>query len=193
MTEMKPIIEQMVLKHQRWSRLFIATIRLPNDQTVQRDVEDHGQAVAVLPFDPQRRTALLVRQFRAPPFYAAGESEMLELPAGRLDEDDPSAGARRETLEEIGLRLGKLELVMVAWTMPALSTERVHLFLAPYHVADRVAKGGGLADEHEDITVAEIPLAKLAEMADRGALTELKLFALVQTLRLRRPELFTAC
>ena len=85
MTEMKPIIEQMVLKHQRWSRLFIATIRLPNDQTVQRDVEDHGQAVAVLPFDPQRRTALLVRQFRAPPFYAAGESEMLELSAGRLD------------------------------------------------------------------------------------------------------------
>ncbi len=192
MTEMKPVIEEMALKHQRWSRLFIATIRLPDGQTVQRDVEDHGQAVAVLPFDPQRRVALLVRQFRAPSFYAAGEPEMLELPAGRLDEGDPSAGARRETLEEIGLRLGTLELVMAAWTMPALSTERVHLYLAPYNAADRVAKGGGLADEHEDITVTELPLAKLAEMADHGQLTELKLFALVQTLRLRRPDLFNA-
>lgn len=192
MTKMKPVIEQMALQHQRWSRLFVATIRLPDGQTVQRDVEDHGQAVAVLPFDPQRRTALLVRQFRAPPFYAAGEAEMLELPAGRLDEDDPSVGARREAFEEIGLRLGTLEPVMTAWTMPALSTERVHLFLAPYHVDDRVAKGGGLADEHEDIAVTELPLADLAAMADHGSLTELKLFALVQTLRLRRPELFKA-
>jgi len=29
-------------------------------------------------------------------------------------------------------------------------------------------------------------------MADHGQLTELKLFALVQTLRLRRPDLFNA-
>ena len=89
--------------------------------------------------------ALLVRQFRAPPFHVAGEASMLETPAGRLDESDPAACARREAMEEVGLRLGELEPVLVTWTMPALSTERAHLFLAPYRAADRVAAGGGLA------------------------------------------------
>lgn len=183
-------ITALDLRHDRWARMFVATVRLPGGETALRDIEDHGQAVSVLPYDPERRMALLVRQFRAPPFHVAGEAETLETPAGRLDEDDPAACARREAMEEVGLRIGALEPVLVTWTMPALSTERAHLFLAPYRAADRVGAGGGLASEHEDIAIAETPLAELADMADRGTLTELKLFALVQTLRLRRPELF---
>ncbi len=62
----------------------------------------------------------------------------------------------------------------------------------PEAALDRVEAGGGLASEHEGISVTEMPLAELAAMADGGTLTELKLFALVQTLRLRRPELFAA-
>jgi nudix-type nucleoside diphosphatase (YffH/AdpP family) len=185
-------IAALDLRHERWARMFEATVRLPDGGTTLRDIEDHGQAVAVLPYDPDRRVALLVRQFRAPPFHVAGEADMLETPAGRLDESDPAACARREAMEEVGLRLGELEPVLVAWTMPALSTELAHLFLAPYRAADRVAEGGGLASEHEGIAVVEMPLARLAAMADDGTLAELKLFALVQTLRLRRPELFAA-
>lgn len=185
-------IAALDLRHERWARMFVATVRLPNGATTLRDIEDHGQAVAVLPYDPERRVALLVRQFRAPPFHVAGEAETLETPAGRLDESDPAACARREAMEEAGLRLGALEPVVFTWTMPALSTERAHLFLAPYREADRVEAGGGLAAEGESITIVETPLAELAAMADAGTLTELKLFALVQTLRLRKPELFAA-
>jgi nudix-type nucleoside diphosphatase (YffH/AdpP family) len=185
-------ITALELRHERWARMFVATVRLPDGDTALRDIEDHGRAVAVLPYDGERRVALLVRQFRAPPFHVAGEASMLETPAGRLDESDPAACARREAMEEVGLRLGELEPVLVTWTMPALSTERAHLFLAPYRAADRVAAGGGLASEQEGIAVVEMALADLAAMADGGTLTELKLFALVQTLRLRRPELFAA-
>jgi len=144
----------------------------------------------VLPYDPERRVAILVRQFRAPVFHAAGEAEMLEAPAGMLDEDEPGNGARREVLEEVGLTLAVLEPVAAVWTMPGISTERMHLFLAPYGPGDRIGAGGGVAGEHEAITVAETALADLAALADRGALTDLKTFALVQTLRLRRPDLF---
>ena len=185
-------IAALDLRHERWARMFVATIRLPDGGTTLRDIEDHGQGVVVLPYDPERRVALLVRQFRGAPFHAAGETETLEAPAGRLDGGDPETCARRETMEEAGLRLRGLEPVLAAWTMPSLSTERVHLFFAPYRAADRVAAGGGLAAEHEGITVVEVPLARLAAMADDGTLAELKLFALVQTLRLRRPELFAA-
>jgi nudix-type nucleoside diphosphatase (YffH/AdpP family) len=153
-------------------------------------VEDHGAAVCVLPYDPERRVALLVRQFRAAVFHASGEAEVLEAPAGMLDEDDPAACARREALEEVGLTLASLEPAGATWTMPGISTEYMHLYLAPYRPRDRTGQGGGVAGEHENITITEIKLAELAAMADRGDLNDLKTFALVQTLRLRRPDLF---
>ena len=77
-----------------------------------------------------------------------------------------------------------------AWSMPGISTERMALYLAPFSAADRVSAGGGLATEHESISVAEVPLAELARLADAGHLADLKTLALVQTLRLRRPDLF---
>jgi hypothetical protein len=66
----------------------------------------------------------------------------------------------------------------------------MHLYLAPYSRDDRVAQGGGAKGEHENITVLELPLHELAAMANSGALADMKTFALLQTLRLRRPELF---
>jgi hypothetical protein len=74
--------------------------------------------------------------------------------------------------------------------MPGVSTEQMDLYLAPYAEADRIGIGGGLADEHEGITVVELPLAELAAMADAGQIMDMKTLAVVQTLRLRRPELF---
>ena len=55
-----------------WARLLIATIRLADGHTVEREIEDHGEAVCILPYNPVRRTAILVRQMRAPVLFAAG-------------------------------------------------------------------------------------------------------------------------
>ena len=76
------------------------------------------------------------------------------------------------------------------WSIPGSSTERINLYLAPYAASDRIGDGGGLDHEHENITVVERPLAELARMADGGEIDDLKTLALVQTLRLRRPDLF---
>ncbi len=184
------IIESLVVTHERWSRMFVATIRGADGQTYERDIEDHGEAAAVLPYDPVRRKALLIRQKRAPCLYVRGEADIIEVPAGRLDEDAPEACARREALEESGVALASLEFVATTWSMPGLSTERAHFYLAEYAAADRVSAGGGLAEENESIAVIELGLAELAAMADRGEVEDLKTLMLVQTLRLRRPELF---
>ena len=119
-----------------------------------------------------------------------GEAELLECPAGRMDGTNPREDAIRELWEEVGLRLTHLEPLATAWMMPGVSTERIHLFLAPYTSADRTGAGGGLDSENERITVDEMALADLAAMADEGRLTDMKTLALVQTLRLRHPELF---
>jgi 8-oxo-dGTP pyrophosphatase MutT (NUDIX family) len=93
-------------------------------------------------------------------------------------------------MEEAGLKLHALEHVGTAWSMPGISTEQMHLYLAPYCEADRIGLGGGIANEHEGITVVELPLAELAAMADAGQINDMKTLAVVQTLRLRKPELF---
>jgi len=176
--------------HDGWAKYSVLRVRLPDGQTAKRELEEHGPAVAVLPYDAERRTALLVCQFRAPVLAAAGEAMLLEAIAGLTDGEEPAEAARREALEETGARLKVLEAVGTVWTMPGLSTERMHLYLAPYTSTDRVGEGGGADGEHENITVLELPLHELAAMADSGALADMKTLALVQTLRLKRPALF---
>ncbi|MGI6245553.1 MAG: NUDIX domain-containing protein [Pseudochelatococcus sp.] len=176
--------------HEGWGRFMVATIRLPDGQVIRREIEDHGAAVAVLAYDPARKVALLVSQFRPPVHMVSGEPALLEIIAGGLEDETQEECVRREAMEEGGVRLGALEPLVEAWPMPGISTERIALYLAPYSQADRVAAGGGLAEEHEGITVVELPLAELAAMADGGSLADMKSYAAIQALRLKRPELF---
>jgi len=175
--------------YEGWSTFRLVDIRLDGGAVVERAVEDHGDGVMVLPYDPERRTALLVRQLRAPALFR-GEGEFLEPPAGMLEDGEaPETCGRREALEEAGVRLGTLEPLGEYWATPGSSTEKSFLFLAPYSAGDRVGAGGG-ADAHEDVEVLEVPLGQLASAADKGELKDLKLLALLLSLMRRRPELF---
>lgn len=176
--------------YEGWSSLVKLTIRLPDGRTIDREVEHHGNAVAVLPYDAARGKAMLVRQFRAPVLYRAGPAALLEAPAGLLDEVDPEACARREAQEEVGLHLQAVERVGGVWASPGVSTEFMHLYLAPYTEGDRQSKGGGLAEEHEEIEVVEMALVELWRMAEQGEIIDLKTLVLVQALRIRHPELW---
>ena len=174
-----------------WLSLSLVSIRMADGRVMRREVVEHGKATAVLAYDPERRMAMLVRQLRVPVYMTAGDDTLLEAIAGMLDDGtDAPTTARREAMEEAGLRLGELELVAHAWPSPGMLTERLSLFLAPYGASDRVGAGGGLAEEHEEIEVVEMPLGELAAMVDRGEIYDMKTLILVQTLRLRKPELF---
>ncbi|KQT42958.1 NUDIX hydrolase [Aureimonas sp. Leaf454] len=176
--------------YEGWANFHVATVRREDGAILSHVVEDHGNAVAVLPYDPVRGIAILVRQMRTPVLFAKADPRTLELPAGRADHGSSEASVRAEALEEAGLRLSNLRLVVSAWTMPGVSTECADLYLAEFSDEDRVSSGGGLAHEDEDIEVVEVPLRDLAAMADAGELRELKAFALLAALRLRRGDLF---
>jgi nudix-type nucleoside diphosphatase (YffH/AdpP family) len=167
-------------------------LKLADGSVAVREVESHGDAVAILPYHAERRVALLVRLFRLPAFSRFGRPTMVEACAGMIDPADVSAeaAARREAFEELGVRLDVLQPVVLAWPSPGVSDERTTLYLAPYTDADRLAQGGGAEGEHEGIEVLEAPLAHLAEQCECGQIEDLKLFALILALRLRRPELF---
>ncbi len=187
---MLPIVESTETLYKGWLTLLKVNLKLGSDR-FDREIEHHGEGATVLPYDPRRRVALTVRLPRAP-LLVRGEIELLiEAPAGLIEEgEDPGECVRREALEEAGVQLGPLEPLGAIWTMPGISTERMHMFLAPYGPADRIAAGGGVPGENENITVTEMPLADLARLADANALPDIRTLVLVQSLRLRHPDLF---
>ncbi len=90
-----------------------------------REVVRQPGSVAALPVLADGRL-VLVRQYR----YAV-DAQVWELPAGRREAGEtPEAGARRELEEEVGLRAGTLEPLLVFWTTPGFCDEVMHLFRA---------------------------------------------------------------
>ncbi len=183
-------ITQIETLHEGWRKLLKLTVQMPDGRTMAREILNSQDATAVLPYDPERRKVILIRQFRAPVMYVEERSDMMETVAGLLDGGEPEETARREAMGEAGLRLGALEPVGRAWSAPGITTERVSLYLAPYSGTDRVAEGGGLAEEHEEIEVLEIGIDELAGMLERHAIDDMKTLILAQALQLKHPELF---
>lgn len=120
-----------------------------------------GDAVTVLPWDPVRDAVLLVEQWRAGP-WARGDLHpwTLEPVAGRRDPGEPAEEtARREALEEAGLRLGRVERIAAYYPSPGILSEFITSFLGE---ADLSAAGGlhGLASEAEDIRAVVVPFGE---------------------------------
>jgi nudix-type nucleoside diphosphatase (YffH/AdpP family) len=179
-----------VVCYKGWTSLRLYTMQVGDAPPFTRVVEDHGTAVAVLPYDPLRKMALLVSMPRAP-VRISQDDDVLEAPAGVIESDDPRACARREALEEAGVQLTDIDIVMKAWSMPALSSERATLCLAAYSAADRIEAGGGLAEENENITVRELSLGELWQQLKAGDLPDMKTALLLYALHERRPDLFS--
>jgi nudix-type nucleoside diphosphatase (YffH/AdpP family) len=177
--------------HSGWMDLHLVGLTGPDGEIYERYVEDHGRAVAVLPYNPTTRMALLVTMPRAAIRFAGG-APVLEAPAGIIEAGEDAADcARRELVEETGLEVTVLEPAGVIWMSPGTTTERIDLFLAPYKDAQRTGAGGGLESENENITVLETPLSDLwAVCEDAGVPSDAKTRVLTQALRARRPDLF---
>lgn len=176
--------------HAGWLNLHLVGLTAPDGSVYERYVEDHGRAVAVLPYNPQTRMALLVTMPRAALRFAGG-ADLLEAPAGMVEPgEDLAECARRELVEEAGLEVGDLEPAGAIWVSPGITTERIDLFLAAYADSDRTGAGGGLESENENITVVETPLFDLWRSVQGPAPADAKTRILVETLRQRRPELF---
>src|ERR1700730_19402875 len=70
---MKPEILERQIAHAGYITVERLRMRLTDGAEVSREVERHGDAAAVLPYDVERRSALVVRLFRAPILVASGD------------------------------------------------------------------------------------------------------------------------
>lgn len=146
----------------------------------KREVYQRTPAACILLYDPKRETVVLVRQFRLPAQLLGVPAWMLEVPAGLLDGDDPEAAIRREAMEETGFRVRDVRFLFKALTSPGAVTEIIHFFAAVIDTSDRIAAGGGLAEEHEDIEVLEVRLSDAMAMIESGDIYDAKTIMLLQ-------------
>lgn len=102
------------------------TVRMPRDETADRDYVRHPGSVGVLALDDAGRV-LLIRQYRHPTRHL-----LWELPAGIRDvEGEPLVdGAARELAEEAGYRAATWHTLVDLYTSPGCSDERIRVFLA---------------------------------------------------------------
>jgi nudix-type nucleoside diphosphatase (YffH/AdpP family) len=177
-------INEHVVVWNGWSKirsLVIAYRRRNGEWTEQRrEIYDRGHGAAILLYNLEFRSVILVRQFRAACILAGYQEFLIEVPAGMLDDDDPEGCIRRETEEETGYRIGDVMKVCEAFTTPGSVTEKLHFFMAGYDMRTRVSQGGGAADEGEDIEVMEMPFLEAYAMIAAGRIVDAKTILLLQ-------------
>jgi len=133
------------------------------------DIVRRGAAAAILLYDPERDSVVLIEQFRLAALYAGRSPWQIEAVAGLLDTDETAEEvARREAREEANLDpLGPL--VPIQTMMPATGSLDEAVFLFCGRVDSRNAGGiHGLAAEDEDIRVLVKTVAEIETMLDEG-------------------------
>jgi ADP-ribose pyrophosphatase len=150
--------------------------RHEDGEEVTRQWVLHPGSVAVVAHDGEQ--VWLVRQ----PREATGDPDLLELPAGKLDEEgeSPLECGRRELAEEIGKAAADWEHLKTYFTSAGFTNEQCHVYLAT-----GLSDAPGHTVEGERITIEPRPLAELdAVLAEcRDAKTLIGLLMLQARLR----------
>ncbi len=131
------------------------TFEAPDGQRFERDIVHHPGAVSVVPVLTSpggSHRVVLVRQYRA-----AVDRELLEIPAGKRDvaDEPPEETARRELVEEVGMRAGELQLLAEFYNSPGFCDER-RSSTWPSTSSRATAEAQGIEEQH--MTVERIAL-----------------------------------
>lgn len=143
------------------------TMKTPDGRETKFDIVEHGGSVIIIPVDDDGNL-LFVRQYR----HAAG-MDLLELPAGTRDGDEPfDQCAAREVREETGMEAGTLTYIGSFYLAPGYSTEYMGVFLATDLKPNPLE-----ADADEFLSVEKIPVKQALQMAEHGDMPDAKTLA----------------
>ncbi|MEZ6137996.1 MAG: NUDIX hydrolase [Pirellulaceae bacterium] len=135
-----------LLQAQRFSVQRV-THRLADNRPVVREVVRHPGAVVVVPVLDDGRICL-IKNYRA-----AVNLELIELPAGTREPNEPPIEtARRELLEETGYRCASIEPLCDFFMSPGILDEHMYAFVAEGLTAENPAREFG--EEIETLLVS---------------------------------------
>jgi len=161
------VISSKVIFEGRVVKLRVDMVRTVDGRKSTREVIEHAPCVAVVAVD-DKGNVLLVRQFRE----ALGK-ELLEIPAGGIDEgEDPEQAVMREMQEETGFRPGRIVRLCGFYTTPGFCDEFLHVYLATGLEASRL-----FAEDTPGIEVVRVPLADVPALLASGKIEDSKTIA----------------
>ncbi|MCE5339382.1 MAG: NUDIX hydrolase [Methanomicrobiaceae archaeon] len=144
-------------------------VTLSNGEKRERMVVHPGGAVAILPIEGD--DCYLIRQYR----FAIDEY-IYEAPAGTIDEgEEPPETARRELIEETGMKAETFAAMGWIYSSPGYTDERIWLYLAE---GLSPCSDYGM-DDDEVIEVVRVPIADLAAMIADGTIVDAKTICLI--------------
>ena len=140
---------------------------LPDGKNHEFELVVHHNSVSILPVDSQGNM-LFVSQYRV-----GAETELLELPAGVLEEgEDPLQGAMREVREETGMAAGKIIQVGQAYLAPGYATELMYFYIATELYASPLQQ-----DADEFLSLVKVPIQEAFRMGRTGEIYDSKTMA----------------
>jgi len=157
----------------------------PAEQHI-REVYDRGNGAAILLYNSAKKTVILTRQFRLPTYLNGNKTGMMiEACAGLLDKENAEQAIIRETEEETGYRLSKVQKVLETYMSPGSVTEILYLFVGEYDESLKVSEGGGLDAEQENIEVLEFTFDEAYAMIESREITDAKTIMLLQHAKIK--------
>ncbi|MDR0804727.1 MAG: NUDIX hydrolase [Oscillospiraceae bacterium] len=142
------------------------TVTLSNGKDTVREIVKHPGGACVVALTDNDEL-LLVNQFR----YGAG-TELLELPAGKIDDgENPFFTARRELAEEVGGTAEDWTYLGKIYPTPAYNNEITHLFLATGVQYDEKKQH---LDDNELLDIKRMQFGKAVRMAVDGGFQDAK-------------------
>lgn len=169
-------VEKISLRH----RLFNQSEYTSN---IHRELISRKEAAGVLIYNDQQQRFALIEQFRVGAIDDAQSPWQLEIIAGVLDGDEsPESCIRRESLEESGCEIDRLEHLFSFYPSAGACDEIFHLFVAEATLPDH---GGvfGMPDEGENIQLHILDYADLNELFSRQRLSNAPIIMALQWLK----------
>jgi ADP-ribose pyrophosphatase len=157
--------------------------------TIDREVFERGNCVAVLLYDPNTDQVVLIEQFRAGALQRPDRVWLVEIVAGAIEEGETAEDvAYRESIEEAGCEIEQLTEISQFYTTPGGSSERLTLYCGK---VDSTQAGGihGLDHEDEDILVRVVTFDEAYRMLEDGDIESAIPIIAIQWLALNKEKL----
>jgi ADP-ribose pyrophosphatase len=153
------------------------------EKSVRRDIIRHNGSVVILAVDDSKKKDPLIvieRQYR----HAAGQF-LYEVPAGKIDADeDRLAAAKRELIEETGLRAKKWKELTRYFASPGFLGEWMQVYLA-----EGLTPGEAKPEPDERIEIFQVRLSEVLRLIEAGEIRDGKtLVSVMLYARLRKKK-----
>ena len=160
----------------RLLNIRVDKIRLPNGNTVTREIVETRNSVCVAALDGFGNV-ILVKQYRE----AVGDF-LLEVPAGGIESNEkPLNAACRELEEETGFLAKQITFEFFFWATPGISTEGMYAYSA-----EDLELHGQLNQDDENIEVVHVSLDDVGFLISTGKIRDGKTIALLNLILLKK-------